>query len=44
MATGALLSFSLGGEFLGPFSTDPRIADPRGLAIDASHSYLPEQR
>jgi DNA-binding beta-propeller fold protein YncE len=31
---GALLSFGHEGEFLGPFSTDARIADPRGLATD----------
>lgn len=37
---GALLSFSLGGEFLGPFSTDPRIADPRGLSVDPSGALI----
>lgn len=33
---GALLSFSAEGEQLGPFSTDPRITDPRGMAVDLS--------
>jgi DNA-binding beta-propeller fold protein YncE len=31
---GSLLTFGPGGEFLGPFSDDPRIADPRGLSVD----------
>jgi DNA-binding beta-propeller fold protein YncE len=31
---GTLLTFGPDGEFLGPFSADPRIADPRGLAVD----------
>jgi DNA-binding beta-propeller fold protein YncE len=31
---GALLAFGPDGELLGPFSNDPRIADPRGLALD----------
>jgi len=31
---GALLTFGPDGEFLGPFSDDPRIADPRGLTLD----------
>jgi DNA-binding beta-propeller fold protein YncE len=31
---GALLVFGAGGEFLGLFSTDPRITDPRGLSLD----------
>lgn len=30
---GTLLTFSAGGELAGPFSRDPRIADPRGLAL-----------
>ena len=29
---GAILGFGPEGEFTGPFSTDPRIADPRGLS------------
>src|ERR1700727_3113201 len=33
---GALLAFGAGGEFLGPFSSDPRITDPRGLCADPS--------
>jgi DNA-binding beta-propeller fold protein YncE len=33
---GALLSFSLEGDFLGPASNDPRLADPRGLSVDPS--------
>jgi DNA-binding beta-propeller fold protein YncE len=37
---GALLSFGPGGEFLGPFSTDARIADPRGLAVDPSGALV----
>jgi DNA-binding beta-propeller fold protein YncE len=31
---GTLLTFGPDGEFLGPFSADPRIADPRGLTVD----------
>jgi DNA-binding beta-propeller fold protein YncE len=30
---GTLLSFSAGGDLAGPFSSDPRIADPRGLSL-----------
>ena len=42
---GALLTFGPGGEFLGPFSSDPRIADPRGLRADPiGRAGLPEQR
>jgi sugar lactone lactonase YvrE len=37
---GALLCFSPDGEFLGPFSTDPRITDPRGLSLDASGALI----
>ena len=33
---GAILGFGPEGEFIGPFSTDPRIADPRGLSLDPS--------
>ena len=33
---GAILGFGPEGEFTGPFSTDPRIADPRGLSLDLS--------
>jgi DNA-binding beta-propeller fold protein YncE len=37
---GALLSFGADGEFLGPFSADPRIADPRGLSVDPSGALV----
>jgi len=37
---GAVLAFGPGGEFLGPFSTDPRIADPRGLSVDPSGALV----
>jgi DNA-binding beta-propeller fold protein YncE len=37
---GAILSFGPGGEFTGPFSTDPRIADPRGLSLDPSGALV----
>jgi DNA-binding beta-propeller fold protein YncE len=37
---GALLTFGPGGEFLGPFSSDPRIADPRGLCADPSGALV----
>jgi DNA-binding beta-propeller fold protein YncE len=33
---GAILGFGPEGEFTGPFSSDPRIADPRGLSLDPS--------
>ena len=33
---GAILGFGPEGEFTGPFSSDPRIADPRGLALNPS--------
>jgi hypothetical protein len=32
----AILGFGPEGEFNGPFSSDPRIADPRGLSLDPS--------
>jgi DNA-binding beta-propeller fold protein YncE len=32
----AILRFGPGGEFTGRFSSDPRITDPRGLALDPS--------
>ena len=31
---GAVLGFGPEGDFTGPFSSDPRIADPRGLSLD----------
>jgi DNA-binding beta-propeller fold protein YncE len=37
---GAILSFDSEGEPLGPFSGDPRIADPRGLSLDPSGSLV----
>src|ERR1700754_3293432 len=37
---GAILGFGPRGEFLGPFSTDPRIADPRGLSLDPSGALV----
>ncbi len=33
---GAILGFGPEGEFTGPFGSDPRIADPRGLSVDPS--------
>jgi len=30
---GTVLSFSAGGELAGPFSADPRLADPRGMSL-----------
>jgi DNA-binding beta-propeller fold protein YncE len=37
---GAVLSFGPDGEFLGRFSNDPRIADPRGLSLDPSGALV----
>jgi DNA-binding beta-propeller fold protein YncE len=31
---GAVLGFGPQGDFTGPFSSDPRVADPRGLSLD----------
>jgi DNA-binding beta-propeller fold protein YncE len=36
----AVLAFNDEGEFLGPFSDDPRIVDPRGLCIDPSGALI----
>jgi DNA-binding beta-propeller fold protein YncE len=36
----AVLAFNAEGEFVGPFSTDPRIVDPRGLCIDPSGALV----
>jgi DNA-binding beta-propeller fold protein YncE len=33
---GAVLAFTIDGALIGPFSDDPRIADPRGLTLDLS--------
>jgi sugar lactone lactonase YvrE len=37
---GTLLTFGPDGELLGPFSQDPRIADPRGLSLDPSGALI----
>jgi DNA-binding beta-propeller fold protein YncE len=37
---GALLTFASDGESLGPFSSDPRITDPRGMAVDLSGDLI----
>ena len=39
---GALLSFRLDGTFIGSFSDDPRIVDPRGMSVspDRQHIYV----
>jgi DNA-binding beta-propeller fold protein YncE len=37
---GGILSFGADGEFTGMFSSDPRIADPRGLSIDPSGALV----
>jgi len=37
---GAVLGFGPGGEFTGPFSSDPRISDPRGLSLDPSGALV----
>jgi DNA-binding beta-propeller fold protein YncE len=37
---GAVLGFGSEGEFTGPFSSDPRIADPRGLSLDPSGTLV----
>jgi hypothetical protein len=37
---GAILGFGPDGEFTGPFGTDPRIADPRGLSADPSGALI----
>jgi hypothetical protein len=36
----AVLVFNGEGEFVGPFSDDPRIVDPRGLCIDPSDALI----
>jgi DNA-binding beta-propeller fold protein YncE len=35
-----VLAFNAEGEFVGPFSDDPRIVDPRGLCIDPSGTLV----
>jgi hypothetical protein len=37
---GAILGFGPDGEFTGPFSSDQRIADPRGLSLDPSGALV----
>lgn len=37
---GALLAFDREGRPLGAFSDDPRVADPRGLAVDSEEGLL----
>jgi hypothetical protein len=37
---GAILGFGPDGEFTGPFSRDPRIADPRGMSLDPSGAFV----
>jgi DNA-binding beta-propeller fold protein YncE len=37
---GAILRFGSEGEFVGPFGSDPRIADPRGMSLDPSGALV----
>ena len=37
---GAILGFGPEGEFRGPFSSDQRIADPRGMSLDPSGALV----
>jgi len=37
---GAILGFGPEGEFTGPFGSDPRVADPRGLSVDPSGALI----
>ena len=37
---GAILGFGPEGEFTGPFSSDPRITDPRGLSLNPSGALV----
>jgi DNA-binding beta-propeller fold protein YncE len=37
---GAILTFDLEGTLSGSFSTDPRIADPRGMSLDPSGALV----
>ena len=37
---GAILGFGPEGEFTGPFGSDPRIADPRGLSVGPSGALI----
>jgi hypothetical protein len=38
---GKILAFNPKGKFIGPFSDDDRIADPRGLGIEPSERLNP---
>jgi hypothetical protein len=37
---GTILAFGPEGEFTGPFSTDPRITDPRGMSVEPSGALV----
>jgi len=37
---GAILGFGPEGEFTGPFCSDPRVADPRGLSVGPSSALI----
>jgi DNA-binding beta-propeller fold protein YncE len=37
---GAVLGFGSEGDVTGPFSSDPRVADPRGLSLDPSGALV----
>ena len=37
---GAVLGFGPAGDFTGPFRSDPRVADPRGLCLDPSGALV----
>ena len=37
---GAILNFGPEGDLAGPFTSDPRIADPRGLTVDPSGTLI----
>jgi DNA-binding beta-propeller fold protein YncE len=37
---GPVLGFGPNGEFTGPFCSDPRITDPRGLSLDPSGALV----
>jgi hypothetical protein len=41
---GAILGSGPDGEFTGPFSSDPRITDPRGLSLDPSGALVYQER
>jgi len=35
-----MLGFDPAGELIGPFCSDPRIVDPRGLSLDPSGALI----